>query len=209
MMRREREGGFGAAVGAGAGGERVNVPFCLGVVLLCLTLVSVHLAGGLFARYTATSSGSDSARVANMSSTVVFIVDGDNEEVSKTSEILIQPGENANITVKVRNFEGDATSATAQDVCEVALACTVSARNVTGNLPLTLSLKAGDGSGNASEATGTSPVSIGDGNIAFQAGVASEQTFTLEINWPAVNNDSKLAFEIDALEITVNTEQVD
>lgn len=43
---------------------KVNIPMMLACVLLCLTLFSMHLTGGLFARYTATDTASDSARVA-------------------------------------------------------------------------------------------------------------------------------------------------
>lgn len=42
---------------------KLNIPMCLAGVLLCLTLISIHLASGLYARYSTTSEGSDSARV--------------------------------------------------------------------------------------------------------------------------------------------------
>lgn len=44
--------------------RKVNIPMALACVLLCLTLITTHLTGGLFARYTATAQASDSARVA-------------------------------------------------------------------------------------------------------------------------------------------------
>lgn len=47
--------------------RKVNIPMCLACVLLCLTLISMHLTGGLFARYTTTAQASDSARVAKFS----------------------------------------------------------------------------------------------------------------------------------------------
>lgn len=43
---------------------KVNIPMCAAAVLLCLTLVSIHLTSGLYARYSTSASGSDSARVA-------------------------------------------------------------------------------------------------------------------------------------------------
>ena len=43
---------------------RINIPMCAACVLLCLTLLSIHLTSGLYAKYTATATGSDSARVA-------------------------------------------------------------------------------------------------------------------------------------------------
>lgn len=42
---------------------RINVPICLAGVLLCLTMFSVYLASGVFARYTTTAVSGDSARV--------------------------------------------------------------------------------------------------------------------------------------------------
>ena len=44
--------------------RKVNIPMCLACVLLCLTLISMHLTTGLYARYTTTAQASDSARVA-------------------------------------------------------------------------------------------------------------------------------------------------
>lgn len=43
---------------------KVNIPICIASVLLCLTLISVHLTSGLYAKYISSSAGSDSARVA-------------------------------------------------------------------------------------------------------------------------------------------------
>lgn len=42
---------------------KVNIPICLAGVLLCLTMFSLHLAGGIVARYTTTTDGADNARV--------------------------------------------------------------------------------------------------------------------------------------------------
>lgn len=42
---------------------KMNIPMCVACVLLCLTLISVYLTSGLYAKYTAASVGSDSARV--------------------------------------------------------------------------------------------------------------------------------------------------
>lgn len=43
---------------------KLNIPMCAACVLLLLTMLSVHFTSGLYARYAATASGSDSARVA-------------------------------------------------------------------------------------------------------------------------------------------------
>ena len=42
---------------------KINIPICLAAVLLCLTLFSFHLCGGLYAKYTVSDYSQDSARV--------------------------------------------------------------------------------------------------------------------------------------------------
>lgn len=44
--------------------NRTPYVFHAAMILLCLVLISSHLTGGMYARYVATSSGSDGARVA-------------------------------------------------------------------------------------------------------------------------------------------------
>ena len=46
------------------GNRKFNIPMCAAFILFILTLISMHLTSGLFARYTATATGTDSARVA-------------------------------------------------------------------------------------------------------------------------------------------------
>ena len=42
---------------------KMNIPMCLAAILLCLTLISIHLTSGLYAKYISSASGNDSARV--------------------------------------------------------------------------------------------------------------------------------------------------
>lgn len=51
---------------------RTPIAFHIGLVLFCLVLFSTYLTGGLYARYTTSASGSDSARVA------IFQIQGEN-----------------------------------------------------------------------------------------------------------------------------------
>lgn len=46
------------------GKTKVNIPMFAALILLMLTMISVHLTSGLYARYTAGATASDSARVA-------------------------------------------------------------------------------------------------------------------------------------------------
>lgn len=78
--------------------------FRIGVVLLCALLCSVHLMGGLYARYSTSVSGGDGARVAvfgvvcssNDANTTKSLEIGSSETVSyvftveNTSEVTIQ-----------------------------------------------------------------------------------------------------------------------
>ena len=43
--------------------SHLNIPMCLASVLFCLTMVSVYMVSGLYARYTTSGSSEDSARV--------------------------------------------------------------------------------------------------------------------------------------------------
>ena len=42
---------------------KVNIPMCIASFLFCLTLISIHLTSGLYAKYISSASGDDSARV--------------------------------------------------------------------------------------------------------------------------------------------------
>lgn len=69
---------------------KLNIPMCAACILLCLTLISIHMTGGLYAKYTATATGGDSARVVQfgevtISETGDFGVDG-------SEQGLILPG---------------------------------------------------------------------------------------------------------------------
>lgn len=44
--------------------RKVNIPMCAALVLLLLTMISVRITSGLYARYTSTASATDSVRVA-------------------------------------------------------------------------------------------------------------------------------------------------
>ena len=46
------------------GRVKLNIPMFAALILLLLTMVTTHMTSGLYARYTASATGSDSARVA-------------------------------------------------------------------------------------------------------------------------------------------------
>ena len=67
---------------------KMNIPMCLAAVLLCLTLVSIHLTSGLYAKYITSDSGSDFARVIRFGE-LTLTEEGDFYEESK---LMIIPG---------------------------------------------------------------------------------------------------------------------
>ena len=80
---------------------QINIPICTASVLLCLTLLTTHFIGGIYARYTIKGQSFDSAKsisygALNITETGDF-VDGNN--------MMIIPGVNIDKKATV-NFEG-------------------------------------------------------------------------------------------------------
>jgi len=80
---------------------KVNIPICLAGILFCLTLFSFHLSSGVVARYSATSSGSDSARVIEFGALRVEIPEEDTNGATQ----YIYPGAQLKCNPKVY-FDG-------------------------------------------------------------------------------------------------------
>lgn len=95
-----------------------NIPMCTACILLCLTLFSFHLSGGLYARYTTKASASDDARVAS------FDVSENGSSFSENMMIDAIPGSVVENTINVINKS------------EVAVEYVVTITNTTENIPL-------------------------------------------------------------------------
>ena len=67
---------------------KFNIPMCMALILLFLTMLSIHVTSNLYARYTVSSEGSDSARVAKF---------------DVTAEVQPMGGEQGLFTVSVKN----------------------------------------------------------------------------------------------------------
>lgn len=81
---------------------KMNIPMCLAGVLFCLTMVSVYMVSGLYARYSTSGTGSDSARVIKFGD-ISISETGDFQEGTKN--MLVIPG--VDLAKKaVVNFEG-------------------------------------------------------------------------------------------------------
>ena len=100
---------------------KINIPMCIACVLLCLTLFSIHLCSGLYARYTTVATSSDGARVAR------FDVSQEGAVLNKTLLIESVPG----ITKQTIYVENNS---------EVKVAYRVTVRNTTGNIPFAFSV---------------------------------------------------------------------
>ncbi len=79
----------------------VNIPVCIALALLCLTLISSHMTSGLYARYVAQDESFDSARVIKFGDITLTEV-GDFYE---TGKLMIIPGENLQKRAVI-NFDG-------------------------------------------------------------------------------------------------------
>ena len=86
----------------------MNIPMCLAAIMLCLTLVSVHLTCGLYAKYTTSGESSDGARVIRFGDLTIK-EEADFYGDKSKRELIITPGVNLKKDVKV-NFAGSESS---------------------------------------------------------------------------------------------------
>ncbi len=80
--------------------KNVNIPMRAALILLCLTLISIRLTGGLYARYTAMAGGDDSARVAKFD-VQVSLSDGIQlSNAQKSGEYTITVTNNSEVAIE-------------------------------------------------------------------------------------------------------------
>lgn len=153
-----------------------NIPMTIAGVLLCLTLVSVWLMSGLYARYTTSDSASDSARVAAF---VFDVSDTNNTHMIDISGIQ-KPGDTETYAFIVKNSNGSAIS-------EVSETYTITVA-LNGSMPLTATLNKAD-----SDLFTVSTTATGSGSNsttgAFTPGnsSANRDTYALTVTWPSTN----------------------
>ena len=116
-----------------------NVFLIAALVLLCLTLVSISLMSGMFARYTTKTSTGDSGRIAQ------FKVTGDGFSDKVEFSVKMNPGDKETKDLSISNGS------------EVAVRYTVTVLNTTNNLPLEVT---------GSNLTGTLAPGAASGNVA-------------------------------------------
>lgn len=69
---------------------KVNIPMCIASFLFCLTLISIHLTSGLYAKYISSASGNDSARVIAFGDITLT----ENGDFYDSNKLMIIPGVN-------------------------------------------------------------------------------------------------------------------
>ncbi len=177
--------------------EKGNVLMGIVAVLLCATLASIHLVGGLYAKYTTSASGSDSARVAKFSITQKFLNEK-NEEITQAIEAKVTPGTTQSVKLEIANKS------------EVAVEYALTVTNVTGNLPLKFKLTPVSGN-NAPAVTSESYQNGVSKCSAVQKPGNHTDKYNLQIDWTSSGDDSDLAYigMVDYITISVTATQID
>ncbi len=171
---------------------KVNIFMCMAALLLCATLFSMHLTGGLYARYTAGTGGSDGARVAEFSIT---------QEGTIFQHIVadVIPGETESVKLIIKNDS------------EVAMEYTLKVTNVTGNIaPLKFKLKPADAN------TPAVTTESYDNGISINSAVRipgnHTENYKLNIVWDKNENEEKdlaLIGMVDYITVSVTATQID
>ncbi len=162
--------------------RKFNIPMCIACVLFCLTLLSIHLTGGLFAKYTTAGDGEDSARVATFD---VKITEG-SMAFSENFLLEIVPNENAPVAVG---------SLTVANNSEVAVAYTITVENITQNIPLIFKV------GDSTEVTGSC-------SFTYTMAPGSVQECDFSVIWKP-SGALKYMGMVDLINISVTAVQID
>ena len=157
--------------------------------LTYLLIATLLFTGVSFSRFATTSSGEDSVRVAVMAMDSTAVIDG---------ILLAAPGESQTFKVTVTNKEGS-------QVCEVAQEYTMYVEALSGNMNLTYSFVGADTTA-YTDADGVSHTAV---TGSFEAGVEKTVTYTIQVTWDAGAQPEYMAFEVDALQVVVQTSQID
>lgn len=170
---------------------KVDILMCVVAVLLCATLFSMHLVGGLYARYTTSISGSDSARVA------AFSIKQEGT-IFQNIEAKVTPGTTQSVDLTITNDS------------EVAMEYTLTVTNVTGNLtPLKFKLAPADGTPSVTTESYENGVSI---NSARQIPGKHTDKYNLSIVWEQSTNeedDLALMGMVDYITVSITATQID
>lgn len=160
---------------------KINFPMAVASVLLCLTLFSIHLTSGLYARYVSKGEGSDNSRVAQ------FNVTETSDDL--TAELLfeLEPGTHE-YEISVSNKS------------EVAVGYTIAVSNRTKNIPLQFEVR--------TKESANGETTLDSFEKEFVMASNSESIFVLRIYWDPENADEFMGM-VDLIDITLKAVQKD
>ena len=161
----------------------MNIPMVLGLVLLCLTLISTHFTAGLYARYVAKASGEDSARVAKFKIDDVLIYEGSEHKLSESFSLGIRPGDETKYIVKIDNQS------------EVSVKCYLTIKNLYRNIPFEMNIN------------GIDSVN-GEVSTEFDLQYGEDAEYELKLHWD-VEDALNYMKKVDLIEVTLRVEQID
>lgn len=151
----------------------------LAAVLLILVALSSSMVAGRYARYTATATGSDSARVAKF-------------EVTETSALLTQ---NKSVVISIIPGGTDRTEIKVKNASEVSVQYTIDVDNPYENFPLDFQIQV-DGE--------TYPLPF---EADMKPG--EEATYVLVTTWNSDDTSLSYSGKVDLIEIYLSATQID
>ena len=163
----------------GASEGKMNIPMVAAVVLFCLTLISIAMMSGFYAKYLTTGGNEDEARVAK------FEVTSSATRFSDELYIGSLPGDVAKREIEVENNS------------EVAVNYIIRIENVTDNIPLKFVVVGED-------ETPTAEVYTFTGAIAPN----QNAEYTMKITWDNENAHHYIGM-VDLVKVTLTAEQID
>lgn len=155
-------------------------------ILLCLTLISSYLTAEMFARFAASDSGSDSARVAT------FNVSETGTLVGYFAAELI-PGVPCVRDIVVKNNS------------EVAISYTITIRNESNNMDMSFRF------GTEGDMHDMTLSADGHTCTSYLDALSEEQNYKLEITWNSKGPETDLEYMgcVDLIKVTLIATQVD
>ena len=173
------------------GKTKLNIPMLAALILLFLTMLSTHLTCGLYARYTATGTASDSARVAK------FDVKGSSK--GNVTVACTDAGSTGEYTIEVTNNSEVAIRYTIELVFEEALVGTDQLFTLDGN--------------HATSSIDTNHLTFSGGTMPPNAAQPNSHVLKVQmVNWHAigqrVTNEQTAQWE-QKFTVNIHAEQID
>lgn len=166
------------------------------VILFCVFCTAVFTVGKVWAKYHEENNAGDGATVAYFSPSFV------SERVIDISGITL--GNRVENAFQVQNFTGD------DKVSEVAIKYKIVLKT-TGNLPLKFTLLNGENPVLERSCDGVSggQTYTYESSDLFRPNTREAHNYTLQVEWPSLQNGAQFAGKTDAVYLSVVWEQMD